>query len=64
MSGHLTWAGLRGRTVAVWGVGVEGLASLRRLRADGVEPVLVDRDPRVLEDGTAAASCCGASTSW
>jgi UDP-N-acetylmuramoylalanine--D-glutamate ligase len=36
----------------VWGVGVEGLASLRRLRADGVEPVLVDRDPKELDDGT------------
>lgn len=51
-SPHLTWADLRGRRVAVWGVGVEGLASLRRLRADGIEPRLVDREPKVLEDGT------------
>ena len=31
---------------------VEGRASLRRLRADGVEPLLVDRIGYVLEDGT------------
>lgn len=49
----LTWADLPGRRVAVWGVGVEGRASLRRLRADGVEPVLVDRVTGTLPDGTA-----------
>ncbi|HEU4676807.1 MAG TPA: UDP-N-acetylmuramoyl-L-alanine--D-glutamate ligase [Motilibacteraceae bacterium] len=52
MTAQLTWADLPGRSVAVWGVGVEGLASLRRLRADGVEPVLVDREPKVFDDGT------------
>ncbi|MBO9524331.1 MAG: UDP-N-acetylmuramoyl-L-alanine--D-glutamate ligase [Nocardioidaceae bacterium] len=35
------WAGLRGRRVGVWGVGVEGRATLRRLEADGIEPVAV-----------------------
>ena len=48
----LTWADLAGRRVAVWGVGVEGKASLRRLRADGGDPVLVDRSAGVLDDGT------------
>lgn len=53
MSRPTTWADLRGRRVGVWGVGVEGLASLRRLRADGVEPVLVDQVDRELADGSA-----------
>src|SRR5512141_1036948 len=47
-----SWADLRGLRVGVWGVGVEGRASLRRLRADGVEPVIVDRAGSALDDGT------------
>jgi UDP-N-acetylmuramoylalanine-D-glutamate ligase len=35
------WSGLRGRRVGVWGVGVEGSATLRRLAADGIEPAAV-----------------------
>jgi UDP-N-acetylmuramoyl-L-alanine---L-glutamate ligase len=38
----LSWADLAGRRVGVWGLGVEGRANLRRLRALGVAPVLVD----------------------
>lgn len=39
------WSDLRGRKVGVWGVGVEGTATLRRLGADGIEPaVVVDGD--------------------
>lgn len=38
------WRSLIGRKVGVWGVGVEGAASLRRLAADGVAPyAVVDR---------------------
>ncbi|WP_244930264.1 UDP-N-acetylmuramoyl-L-alanine--D-glutamate ligase [Nocardioides sp. W7] len=38
------WSGLTGLRVGVWGVGVEGSASLRRLAADGVAPyAVVDR---------------------
>lgn len=37
----LGWSDLRGRRVGVWGVGVEGSATLRRLAADGIEPVAV-----------------------
>ena len=47
-----SWADLRGRRVGLWGLGVEGRASLRRLRADGIEPVLVDRAPGATDDGT------------
>ena len=36
------WGDLAGRRVGVWGLGVEGTASLRRLLADGARPVLVD----------------------
>ncbi|MGH9088941.1 MAG: UDP-N-acetylmuramoyl-L-alanine--D-glutamate ligase, partial [Acidimicrobiales bacterium] len=38
----LGWGDLAGSTVGLWGLGVEGLASLRRLEAMGVTPVLVD----------------------
>lgn len=38
------WSGLAGLRVGIWGVGVEGSASLRRLAADGVTPyAVVDR---------------------
>ena len=55
----LTWADLTGRRVALWGIGVEGRASLRRLRADGIEPVLVDRVASRLDDGTEVAALAG-----
>jgi len=41
----LGWSDLRGARVGVWGLGREGSASLRKLRALGVEPVLVDDKP-------------------
>jgi UDP-N-acetylmuramoyl-L-alanine---L-glutamate ligase len=41
----LGWSDLRGARVGVWGLGREGNASLRKLRALGVEPVLVDDNP-------------------
>jgi UDP-N-acetylmuramoyl-L-alanine---L-glutamate ligase len=41
----ITWADLPGRRVAVWGLGREGKANLRKLRSLGVEPVLVDDHP-------------------
>lgn len=37
----LSWTDLAGLRVGVWGVGVEGNATLRRLAADGIEPVAV-----------------------
>jgi UDP-N-acetylmuramoylalanine--D-glutamate ligase len=43
----LGWSDLRGARVGVWGLGREGAASLRRLRALGVEPVLVDDSPKL-----------------
>lgn len=35
------WGDLAGRKVGVWGVGVEGSATLRRLAADGIVPLAV-----------------------
>lgn len=40
----LGWHDLRGARVGVWGLGREGLASVRRLAALCVDPVLVDDD--------------------
>jgi UDP-N-acetylmuramoylalanine-D-glutamate ligase len=41
----LGWSDLRGARVGLWGLGREGHASLRKLRAMGVEPLLVDDTP-------------------
>jgi UDP-N-acetylmuramoyl-L-alanine---L-glutamate ligase len=41
----LSWSDLAGARVAVWGLGREGHANLRKLLALGVEPVLVDDQP-------------------
>lgn len=41
----ISWSELRGAAVGLWGLGVEGGANLRRLRAMGSDPVLVDDDP-------------------
>ncbi len=46
MRPRLHWSDLRGAAVGVWGLGVEGRATLRRLRTLGVAaPVLVDDHP-------------------
>lgn len=39
------WASLAGRNVGVWGVGVEGSATLRRLEAEGITPTAVVDGP-------------------
>jgi UDP-N-acetylmuramoyl-L-alanine---L-glutamate ligase len=42
----ISWSDLRGVAVGLWGLGVEGRASLRRLGLSGAPaPVLVDDDP-------------------
>ena len=38
----ISWSQLTSAAVGLWGIGVEGTASLHRLRAMGVVPVLVD----------------------
>jgi UDP-N-acetylmuramoylalanine--D-glutamate ligase len=43
----ISWSDLADASVGVWGLGVEGQASVRRLRAMGVVPVLVDEAPTV-----------------
>jgi UDP-N-acetylmuramoyl-L-alanine---L-glutamate ligase len=45
MRPQISWSDLRGARVGVWGLGVEGTASLARLLTLGVEPVLVDDRP-------------------
>ena len=42
---ELGWSDLRGVRAGLWGLGSEGRASLRKLRAMGLEPVLVDDTP-------------------
>ena len=60
----LGWSDLRGARVGVWGLGREGNASLRKLRALGVEPVLVDDNPAepgvlaTADGGLAALETC------
>lgn len=44
MRARASWADLRGARVGVWGVGVEGRATLRRLASLGVTPALVVDD--------------------
>ncbi len=41
----ISWSELRGASVGLWGLGVEGLANLRKLGTLGVSPVLVDDRP-------------------
>ena len=41
----ISWSALADAAVGVWGLGVEGRASIRRLAELGVEPVLVDDAP-------------------
>ena len=41
----ISWSDLRGTRVGLWGLGVEGLANLRKLTTLGVDPVLVDDRP-------------------
>ncbi|HEX6568997.1 MAG TPA: UDP-N-acetylmuramoyl-L-alanine--D-glutamate ligase [Acidimicrobiales bacterium] len=41
----ISWSDLPGRRVGVWGLGVEGLATVRRLAALGITPALVDDRP-------------------
>jgi UDP-N-acetylmuramoyl-L-alanine---L-glutamate ligase len=41
----ISWTDLRGRAVGVWGLGVEGRATIRKLATLGAAPVLVDDRP-------------------
>ena len=47
----LAWSDLRGARVGVWGLGREGLASLRKLASMDLEPVLVDDRPPAVAIG-------------
>jgi UDP-N-acetylmuramoylalanine--D-glutamate ligase len=59
MPPSISWADLAGRRVGVWGLGVEGHASIRRLHTLGVDPVLVDDDPPADADGRRAVRTDG-----
>ena len=54
----ISWSQLSSAAVGLWGIGVEGTASLHRLRAMGVVPVLVDDAPGA--DGAGAEGAEGA----
>ena len=41
----ISWSTLTSASVGIWGLGVEGTASLRRLQMSGTTPVLVDDQP-------------------
>ena len=41
----ISWSDLRGSRAGIWGLGVEGLASLRKLTSLGATPILVDDKP-------------------
>ncbi len=56
---RLSWSGLPGARVGVWGLGREGHASLRKLLALGVEPVLVDDQPAGPVDGRPVLATAG-----
>jgi UDP-N-acetylmuramoylalanine--D-glutamate ligase len=47
----LSWSDLCGARVGVYGLGREGLASIRKLATLGIEPVLVDDRPRSVAIG-------------
>ena len=56
----ISWSELRGSTVGVWGLGVEGRANLRRLDALGATAVLVDDHPGSSEEGSRPVVATGA----
>jgi|CZKW01.1.fsa_nt_gi UDP-N-acetylmuramoylalanine--D-glutamate ligase len=45
MRPKISWSDLHGARAGVWGLGVEGMASVRKLTSMGVGPVLVDDRP-------------------
>ncbi len=55
----ISWPDLAGAAVGLWGLGVEGAANLRRLRAMGTEPVLVEDRPAGTADGVLALGAGG-----
>ena len=57
----LSWSDLAGARAGVWGLGREGHASLRKLLALGVEPVLVD-DQRLAGPVRTAVPCSPPAT--
>ena len=69
----ISWSALADASVGVWGLGVEGRASIRRLRSMGRDPVLVDDAPAVTHARRARGPRhgvravwprCSAATSW
>jgi UDP-N-acetylmuramoyl-L-alanine---L-glutamate ligase len=54
---RICWSDLAGATVGIWGLGVEGGANLRKLRAVGGSPVIADDRPATDEvDGVPVLS--------
>ena len=55
----LSWTDLHGRTVGVWGLGMEGHANVAKLRTLGVEPVVVADESALAAGGLASLMECG-----
>src|SRR5688500_5955648 len=58
MRPSLSWTDLRGRAVGVWGLGMEGLANVDKLRTLGVEPVVVADEHDLATGGFASLMAC------
>jgi UDP-N-acetylmuramoylalanine--D-glutamate ligase len=59
----ISWSALTSASVGIWGLGVEGAASLRRLQSMGIDPVLVDDHPDpspTADDGVGGVLATGA----
>ncbi|MEO8695476.1 MAG: UDP-N-acetylmuramoyl-L-alanine--D-glutamate ligase [Acidimicrobiales bacterium] len=54
----LSWTDLRGRTVGVWGLGLEGHANVAKLRTLGVEPLVVADERALAEGGLESLMAC------
>ncbi len=55
----ISWSDLRHERVAVWGLGIEGTANLAKLRALGLEPVIVDDRPERIGSGETVLNTAG-----
>ena len=56
----ISWSALSSASVGIWGLGVEGAASRRRLQTMGIEPVQVDDHPDPSSSGGSEVMATGA----
>jgi UDP-N-acetylmuramoyl-L-alanine---L-glutamate ligase len=58
MRPSLSWTDLRGRTVGVWGLGIEGRANVAKLGALGIEPIVVADEAALAAGGLQSLMDC------